>query len=220
MILDKSLKIITISNPFCRMCLWPSKKNNEAEPVFSLLKILLYFGTTNLSFCFPSWVNKSVTSKSNTTTQGCLMVTSRVKRKENSQFAQLQCANTGEDRVEKTKQHIGSTRANGMQGRAIRPSLEPVSFTHGLVACSKEKIVGRIRTTYSHLDKLNSDDATLPPLSSYAPRSQESNPGTLCFINCTMTQDTCLDCQCQTQISSLYKLAKILGWLVPSLSSH
>ena len=185
----------------------------------------MYFGTTNLSF-FPSWGNKSVTSKSKTTTQGCLLA----KRKENSQITQLQSANTGKDRVENLKYHIGSTRANGMQGRAIRPSLEPVSFIQELVACSKEKIVRRIRTTSSHLDNLNSDDATLPPLSSYAPRSQESNPGTLCSINCTMTQDTCLDCQCKTQqplqaskdfgLASPKPLKPLINKIILSLDRH
>ena len=39
-----------------------------------------------------------------------------------------------------------------------------------MVVCSNSKIVCSLRTTYSRLDKLSPDDATLPPVSCRAPR--------------------------------------------------
>ena len=45
----------------------------------------------------------------------------------------------------------------------IGPSLGPVSFTCEVVACSKEKIVFRSRTTYSSLDKPSPDELSRSP---------------------------------------------------------
>ena len=52
----------------------------------------------------------------------------------------------------------------------IGPSLEPDLSAIDVVICSQAKKFSILITTYSRLDKLSPDDATLPPVSCRTPR--------------------------------------------------